>query len=316
MQKKHTWRGWHHLGKRHIWRPLQHAAVNWYSAGTFEMGAALAYYGVFAIAPMIVLTIAIAGLLFGEDVAEGRVLRQVQSTAGHPIADAIAHSLVLAYRHHSTVWATVAGAVVLFFAVTGLFSQLQSSLNRIWEVRPKPGRGVWGVVKDRFWSFVAVLGVGALMLAAVLANAALAGVVSEWEGLNLPGSASLWRAVNIVLGWVFLTLAFTLIYQVLPDVEIAWSDVWVGAAATALFVMLGNWLISVYLSWSGTTTGYGAIGSLVVLLLWVYYCTQVLLFGAEFTQAYARQTGKPIRPSANAEPMRPYTRDRTFGNGG
>jgi membrane protein len=298
--------------ENHVLRPLKRAAVTWYASRTFELGAALAYYAIFAIAPMILVTIAVASLLFGKQAAQGQVLKQIEGAVGTTVARAIADTLQFAYHSGSGVWATGIGTLVFFFAVTGLFSQLQSALNAIWQVEPKPGRGVWGVVKDRFWSFVAVIGLGALLLAAVLVHAWVS-VLSAWSGSSMSGIGWVGRGFHSLLAWVLVTLGLTLIFQVLPDVEIAWRDVWVGAAVSALLFILGNWLFSLYLSWSGMMTAYGAAGSLVVLLLWVYYSAQVLLFGAEFTQAYARRIGKPIRPSANAEAARSYPRRNRRG---
>jgi membrane protein len=186
------------------------------------------------------------------------------------------------------------------FAATGLFGQLQDALDTIWKVKPKPGRGLWGVVRDRFWSFVIVLIIGALVLALLLVHSALALVERFLEPAGIPASLYFWRLVNLVSSLVILSLAFALIYQVLPDADIAWRDVWLGSGLTAVLFLLGNYLISLYLGWSNVTTAYGAAGSLVVLLLWVYYSAQIFLFGAEFTQVYARRQGKAIEPAANA----------------
>jgi len=282
-------------------RLLAQAAHDWYHDKTFEMGAALAYYAVFAVSPIVMMSIAVAGMFLGKEAAEGQIKEQIQSAVGPTVADAIQGMLAYTYRSGSGLWATVVGIVVLIFAATGFFSQLQSSLNTIWDVQPKPGRGIWGTVKDRFWSFLAVFGACLLLLASLLTNVALSALASILPEAQVPAGLPLWQALTLLGSFVFLTLAFALLYQFLPDAEIAWRDVWIGAAASSGLFILGNYLISLYLRWSGTSSAYGAAGSFVVILLWGFYSAQILLFGAEFTQAYARRGGKPITPRENAE---------------
>jgi membrane protein len=279
---------------------LVQAVVAWSQGRAFEQGAALAYYAVFAIAPILLLAIAVASLVFGREAAAGRIAAQLESTLGPTVATAIEDALHYGYTSGSGWRATVASGVALFFAATGFFIQLQSALNDIWHVRPKAGRGVWGVVVDRLWSFVAVVGVGILLLGAMVLTTGLT-ALSRWWPAEWAGSLLFWRVVSFVVSFVFATLAVAFVYRLLPDADIDWRDVWVGAAVSSALFLFGNGLIAWYLQVSGVTSAYGAAGSLVVILLWVYYSSQVLLFGAELTQAYARHGGKPLRPSRNAE---------------
>ena len=214
-------------------------------------------------------------------------------------ARAIESTLSYAYASGSGTTATIISLALLLFAATGLFSQLQDALDIIWEVQPNPAQGA-GVLKDRFWSFVMVLAIGAMLLCLLVAHAVVLAVGRFVDASQIPGSLHVWHALDLAISFVFLTLLMALIYQVLPDVRIAWRDVWVGAGLTALLFLLGNYLIGLYLSRSTIASAYGAAGSFVVILLWVYYASQALLFGAEFTQVYAKRGGRPIEPADNA----------------
>jgi membrane protein len=292
-------------------RPLDlllRAAGQWYGDKTFELGAALAYYAVFSIAPVILIAIAVASLFLGRQAAEGQVSQQLEATVGHTVAQAITGTLKYAHKSGSGVMATLLSSIVLLVSAMGLFGQLQSALNAIWGVKPKSGRGWWGVVRDRLWPFLAVLGAAALILVALLANTVLAALGQVLPPAQLPAWLSAWRLLTLGVSLVVLTVAVGLVFKLLPDVSFRWRHVWVGAAVTAVLIMLGNYLISLYLRTSGVASTYGAAGSLVVILLWVYYSAQVLLFGAEFTEVYAENSGDPIRPADNAEPLGPDRR--------
>jgi membrane protein len=193
--------------------------------------------------------------------------------------------------------------VALLIGAMGFFGQLQQSLNTIWKVKPKPGRGVWGVVRDRVWSFLMILGVGVLLLAFLLLHAVLAVIDRLFPGLALPGGVFVWRLLDWVVALGFFTLLFALVYKFLPDVRLTWRDVGAGAALTAVLFLAGNVLIALYLRESGVASAYGASGSVVVFLLWVSYSAQLFLFGAEFTQALAKRVGPAPEPTANAEPL-------------
>ena len=282
-------------------RLLAQTAAQWYEDKALELGAALAYYAVFSISPIILLSVAVASTVLGKGAAEGRIEQQIKNSVGPTVADAIQGTLADSYRRGSGTWATIVGIVILVFAAMGFFSQLQSALNRIWKVRPKPGRGYWGTLRDRFLSFVAVLGASLLLLASLLVSATLSALVHSLPHSALSARFHLWQTVTFCGFFVLLTLAMGLVLQGLPDVVIGWRDVWIGATASAAMFILGNYLISLYLRWSGTSAAYGTAGSFVVVLLWAYYSAQILLFGAEFTRVHVRSRGKPVRPTENAE---------------
>jgi len=301
MNRHAVVRGWRAVKQVKPVRLLAQTAVQWYEDQALELGAALAYYAVFSISPIILLSVAAASMFLGKSAAEGRIEQQIKNSVGPTVADAIQGTLAYNYRRGSGEWATIIGIAILIFAAMGFFSQLQSALNKIWKVRPKPGRGLWGTLRDRFMSFVAVLGACLLLLASLLISATLSALIYSLPASEIPVRFQLWQTMTLCCSFVSLTLAMALILQYLPDVIIAWRDVWLGAATSAAMVILGNHLISLYLRWSGTSAAYGAAGSFVVVLLWAYYSAQILLFGAEFTQVHVRSRGKPIEPTENAE---------------
>jgi len=281
-------------------RLLKQTALEWYKPRTFELGAALAFYAIFSVAPVIVLAFTAASLVLGPEAAEGRVTQEIESTVGHTVAVAIQATAKYTYRSGSGVPATILSIVFFGFGATGLFSQLHGALNAIWEVEPKPGRGLRGNLHDRFGSFLAVLGISALLLADLLVTAVLSSLGQILPSSPTPQGFPLWRAVTFAVSWAFLTLAIALVYRILPDAKIAWRDVWVGAGSSAILFLLGNHLIGWYLAAAGIKSVYGAAGSIVIVLLWVYYSSQVVLFGAEFTWVYAKHRGSPLEPKENA----------------
>jgi len=263
------------------------------------LGAALAYYSVFSIAPLLLIAIAVASLVFGEEAAHKGVVHEIQGTVGEPVAHAVEQMLINNRETSHSTGATIIGIVVLLFGAAGVFGQLQDSLNTVWKVTPKPGRGIWGFVRDRFLSLTMVFGTGFLLLVSLVITAILSAMsasLSQW----LPGGAALWQAVNMVVSFGMITFLFALIYRYVPDAEVAWRDVWIGAILTALLFTLGKVLLGWYLGQASTTSAYGAAGSVVVILLWVYYASQILLFGAEFTRVYASQFGSGLKPAPNA----------------
>ncbi len=281
-------------------RLLKQTGLEWYTSKTFELGAALAFYAIFSVAPVMVLAFTAASLVLGKEAAQSRVTQEIEGTVGHTVAVAIQATARYTYRSGSGVPATVLSIVFFGFGATGLFLQLQSALNAIWEVTPKSGRGLRGVLHDRLGSFLAVLGISALLLAELLVTAALVALGQTLPASITPPGFPLWRAVTFVVSWVFLTLSLALIYRILPVAKIAWHDVWVAAGVSALLFLLGNHVIGWYLAATSITSVYGAAGSIVIVLLWVYYSSQVVLFGAEFTRVYAKYRGSPLEPKENA----------------
>ena len=219
--------------------------------------------------------------------------QEIENTVGHTVAVAIQATARYTYRSGSSIPATVLSIILFGFGATGLFLQLQSGLNAIWEVTPKPGRGLRGLVRDRLGSFLAVLAISGLLLAELLVTAAVAALGQSMPASLMFEGIPLWRAARFVVSWAFLTLAIALAYRILPDAKIAWRDVCVGASVSALLFLLGNHLIGWYLAATSVTSVYRAAGSIVIVLLWVYYSSQVVLFGAEFTRVYAKHRGAP-----------------------
>lgn len=273
----------------------------WQDDGALQLGAALAYYTVFSLAPMLLLVIAIAGLAYGREAVEGRLVEEIGGLVGTQGARMIQTMIAnVGERGQSSgIAATILGVVTILFGATGVFAQLQRALNQIWDVEPKPGQGVRGLLRTRASSFGMVLGIGFLLLVALVVSAALSALGAWAEGL-LPGSEWLVRTGNAVISFLVVALLFAMIFRVLPDVEISWKDVAFGALATALLFVVGKFLIGLYLGRSAVASTFGAAGALVVLLLWIYYSAQILFFGAELTQVWARRYGKRIEPSPHA----------------
>jgi membrane protein len=286
---------------RNAWSLIKETASDWQSDNAARLAAALAYYTLLSIAPMVVLAVAIAGLAFGEDAARGQIAQQISAVVGAQAGESIEGIARNAHTPTAGVLSSVVGVIVLLFGASGVFGELQSSLDAIWEVEPKPGRGVLGIIRDRFFSFTMVLGVAFLLMVSLVLSAAIAAFGHFLSGA-LPGGELLWTALNALISLAIITGLFSLIFKVVPDVEIRWRDVWVGAAVTALLFTIGKLLIGLYLGKSSLTSSYGAAGSLVALIVWVYYSSQIVFLGAEFTQVWARRYGSRIVPSANAVP--------------
>jgi membrane protein len=279
---------------------LKQTATEWSEDKAPMLGAALAYYTVFSLAPLLILSIAVAGFVLGDEAARGQIFDQMRVLIGDQGARAIQDMVQSASSKPATgLIATIAGTVALIFGASGIFGQLQTSLNIIWGVAPRPDRGIMGIVRDRFLSFGFILVVAFLLLVSLLLSAAIT-FTSNWVGGIATSTEILAQVINIVLSLAIITFLFALIFKFLPDAIIAWRDVWVGAFMTALLFSIGKFALGFYLGTSSVGSSFGAAGSLIVLLVWVYYSAQILFFGAEFTQVYANRLGGHIRPSPNA----------------
>lgn len=259
-----------------------------------RLAAAMAYFTAFSIAPLLLIAISIASIFYGNASAEARTQIAAFIPGG---GDAVTGMLDSANRGGKSGIAALIGFVTLLFAAAGLFGQLQDALNTIWEVQPKPNQGFWAMIKTRFFSLTMVLGTGFLLLVSLLASSALSVVVGYFKNV-LPGADIIWTILSYVVSLALTTVVFALIFKIIPDVDIAWGDVWIGAGVTSLLFFVGQLALNLYLS--NQTDAYGVFGSLLVLLLWVFYSAQILFFGAEFTQIYARRYGSQIKPSENA----------------
>jgi len=272
----------------------------WFEHRALRLGAALAFYTVFAIAPLFIIVLAIAGFWFGEEAARRQLFDQLSGLVGSQGGEAIQAVVASADRPKAGTWATVVAVVTLFIGATGVFVQLQDALNSIWQVRRQPGRGVRFFIKDRVLSFAMILAIGFLLLVSLVISAGLAAVGKFMSGL-VPAEAIVWQVINFLLSFALVGLLFAMIFKVLPDVKIAWREVWLGAVLSALLFNLGKFALGWYLGRSSVASAYGAAGSLVIILLWVYYSSQTLFLGAEFTRVYAKCFGRPFRPAAGSE---------------
>ncbi len=288
------------MHSKEIFGILKKAASEWMEDQAPTLGAALAYYTVFSLAPLLIIIIGVAGLVFGPEAAQGQIFEQLRGLLGEAGAKSMQDLVENANAKPATgIFATVIGIVTLLFGASGVFGQLQTSLNAIWGVQPKPGRGVLGIIQDRILSFGFILVVGFLLLVSLLLTAAIA-LVGEWSGGMMPGMEFLIQLLNSGLSLAVITLLFAMLFKFLPDAKIAWHDVWIGAFITAALFTVGKFALGLYLGKSSVSSSYGAAGSLIVLLLWVYYSSQILFFGAEVTQVYANRFGSHVAPADNA----------------
>jgi len=283
---------------REAWSLARETFAEWSEDKAPRLGAAMAFYAVLSLSPFLVIAVGIAGVIYGDD-AVGAVEAQFEAMLGAEAGRAITEVISSAGGTTESWVASLVGLAALLLGASGVFGQLQDALNTIWEVEPRARRGVLAVVRDRFFSFTMVLGTGFLLLVSLVFSAALAAAGAYLEGL-VPGGAVLWQAAHALASFAVVTGLFALIYRVVPDAEVAWRDVWIGAAVTALLFVVGKLAIGLYLGRSSIGSAYGAAGTLLVLLVWIYYSTQILFLGAEFTQVYANRHGSRIRPSRGA----------------
>ena len=263
-----------------------------------RLGAAVAYFTIFSLAPLLVVIIAVAGRVLGEKAVRGDIVGQIAGLVGLNAAELIQTMIVEAGKPKTGLIATVIGVVTLLLGTTGLFAELQDDLNTIWKIAAKPC-GIVATIRDRFIAFLMVLGIAFLLLVSLVVSAAVA-AIGQALGSDLPASVIVLQVINFVISLGIGTVLFAIIYKVLPDAEIAWRDVWIGAGVTSFLFTIGQLLIGLYVGYSGAASAYGAAGSLVILLLWVFYSAQILFFGAEFTQVYANRFGQHVRPSGEA----------------
>jgi membrane protein len=278
------------LDAKSLWSLTKESASQWSADFAPSMGAALAYYTIFSIAPLIIIAIAVAGFFFGADAARGEIFGQVRGLVGDQGATAIEAAVKSASQTGGGTFAAIAGVVTLLIGATSVFGELQSDLDRIWD-SPKPEKsGIWGLLRGRLLSFGMVLGIGFLLLVSLVLSAALSALGHFWNGW-FPGWEVLLQGINFVIGFLVVTGLFGMIYKFLPRCDIGWTDVWIGAAVTSLLFSIGKLLIGLYLGKSSVASSFGAAGSLVIVLLWVYYSAQIFLLGAEFTRTYSYRHG-------------------------
>jgi len=272
------------------WELVKSAASSWIDDYAPSMGAALAYYTVFSIAPLLLIVISIAGLVFGEEAARGEIVSQLQGLMGADAAKAVEGLLESVNKPGKGIFATLFGIIVLLIGATTVFGELQDALDRIWRAPARQGSGLWNLLRARILSFGMILGVGFMLIASLVVSAGLSALGRWWAPL-FGGWEFLLQFVNLAVSFALVTAIFAMIYKIMPRVKIEWHDVWIGAAVTSLLFTIGKFLVGLYLGKSDVVAGFGAAGSLAVLLLWVYYSAQIFLLGAEFTWVYAHRYG-------------------------
>jgi membrane protein len=266
-----------------------------------RLSAALAYYAIFSLGPLLLVVVGIAGLFFDEATIQGMSRQQLTDLMGAQAAETI-ETMAASRKEGTSILSTVLGVIGLLVGASGVFGQLQDSLNTIWEVKPKPGGGIWQFIRNRFLSLTMVLGTGFLLLIS-LALTTFVSAFADYMGSSANFPEGLIHTLNAVLSFGVIALLFAMIFKFLPDVEVQWRDVLLGAVGTALLFVLGKYLLGLYLGKESTTSTFGAASSVVVILMYVYYSSLILFFGAEFTQVYAKERGAKIVPSENAVPV-------------
>ena len=279
---------------------LAAATKNWLGSQAFIYAAALAFFTVFSIAPILVVVVALVGLVIGQSAVQGQLFEQLEGTIGAEAAGVVQTAVINSQIDQSGIWPALIGIVATIVGATTVFAQMQQSLNQIWDVAPRPAKNnLWLFIKTRLLSLTIILAIGFIMLVSLLLSVALRSIMAFADGwLPVPGWAMV--GMELLLSLLVITLLFAAMFKILPDVLLSWRDVMLGAFITAVLFTVGRSLISVYLAYTATASAYGAAGSLALLLLWVNYSSMILLFGAAFTRAHLEGRGKPIRPKRTA----------------
>ncbi|MEW5979651.1 MAG: YihY/virulence factor BrkB family protein [Acidobacteriota bacterium] len=295
---------------RAIWDLIKETVEEWQKDNAMTLAAALSFYTIFSMAPLLFIVLVVGTFVLGESEAQTEILRYLRRLLGAGNAQLILTLSQRAQEQYSNLRATLVGVLTLLFGATVVFAELRSALNTTWNVVPKPGSS-WTIsfLRTRLLAFAMVLGVGSLLVLSLMASAFLSALNRFLGGAELPLPPLVMQSINFGISFVMITVGFALIYKILPDARIRWSDVWVGAAITSLLFTCGKSLIGMYVGRSLLGSVYGAAGSLVLILLWVYYSAQVFLFGAELTQIYARKHGLQIEPTENATRMTIHIED-------
>ena len=296
---------------RRTWKIITGSVSAWSSQNALEWGAALAYYTAFSIAPLLIIALGIVGFFYKGD-SLGYIHAQIGGLVGENAATAITSAIRSVRESEHGTSASIVSVIVLLIGASTVFGELQTAMNRVWGVQPKPGRFWRDFFKQRAISFTLILGVSFLMLVSLLVSAMLAAITGYFSYL-LPGATFLWHVLDVVVSFSIVVGIFAAIYKIVPDVHIDWQDVWTGAIVTAVLFTAGKAAISLYIGRTGVGSAYGAAGSVMILLAWVYYSSQILFLGAEFTKLYAEQRRFAVRPLKGAEAVTEEAQQRMRG---
>jgi membrane protein len=277
-----------------IRRLFSESFSRWSDDDAQRMGAALAFYTILSMSPLVIFVVAIVAVVLSQASAQALLMEQVQSLIGTSGKDAVAMMLANGQQHSHGIVSSILGFATLLFGASGVFGELRSALNKIWKVKPRTGVSVGILVRERLFSFGMVVSVGFILLVSLVASTALAVMTKYFSGL-LPLPPIFWEVLNFLTSFAGITALFALIFKYVPETKIAWRDVRMGAVFTALLFVLGKMLLALYLGRTSPGSPYGAAGSLVVVVIWVYYSAQIFYFGAELTRAYARSRQNPAR---------------------
>ena len=288
------------MNLRKVGKLLQKTFQEWQEDKAARIAAALAYYTVFSISPLLVIAIAIAGAFFGQQAAQEEITAQLTQLVGEDIVKPILVTLKNISQPEIRGIASWISIAVLLLGASGIFAQLQDALNTVWNVKPQPGQGILPFLRRRLFSFLMVLAIGFLLILSLMISAVIS-TLSRYRVDFLPGSAILWENIDFIVSLSLVTFLFCLMFKYVPDAKIAWKDVVVGSVITALLFLFGKFLLGLYLSMGSLGSAYGAAGSLIVFLAWVYYSAQIVLLGAEFTHVYTRMYGSKIRPKKHSQ---------------
>lgn len=287
---------------RKIGRLLQETFQEWQADKASRIAAALAYYTVFSISPLLVIVVAIAGAFFGQQTAQEQIVEQLTELVGKDGVQPILLALNNMSQPKIRGVASLISIGVLILGASGIFAQLQDALNTVWKVKPQPGQGILPFIRKRLSSFLMVLAIGFLLMLSLILSAVVSTLTRySNDFLPIPSSAIPWGKLDFFISLGLMTFLFSLMFKYVPDVKIAWKDVFVGSVITALLFLFGKFLLGLYLSKGSLGSAYGAAGSLIVFLAWVYYSAQIILLGAEFTQVYTRMYGSKIRPGKHSQ---------------
>jgi membrane protein len=274
------------MNYKKLWRILRQTFSAWTKHDAPTLGAALAFYTILSLAPLVILAISMAALIFGRSAAQHELLGQVESMMGRQGSEAVKAMIEHAQKPASSAFASIIAVITLLFGASGAFGALRSALNKVWDVQPKSDGGFWAAIKKNVFSFGMVLSVGFLLLVSLVLTAAL-GVLGKYFGGLLPMPESVLQIINFAVSLTGVSVLFALIFRYVPDVRMPWRGLWVGATVTALLFTIGKFLIGLYMGKAAVGSAYGAAGSLVVIIVWVYYSGIIFLFGAEFTMCWA-----------------------------